>query len=174
MIVSLIVAMDEEGGIGKKGELPWRLSADLKHFKKLTWGHHLVMGRKTFESIGRALPGRTSIIITRNTQFTARGCLIAYSLDAALALADKHGDQEAFVVGGVQIFAQALPKANRLYLTRVHARRGCDVYFPPLKLEDWRLVEQIEHPADESNEYDFTFLFLEKIEDSKTENQGVF
>ena len=162
MIVSLLVGVDEAGGIGKRGKEPWRLSDDLKRFKSLTWGHHMIMGRKTYESIGRALPGRTSIVITRNPDFQAPGCLIVSSLASALRLAEEQGEQEAFVIGGGQIFSQALPLAQRLHLTRVHANLDCDVFFPPLVEREWAVIEHSEHPADEKNEFPFTYLLLER------------
>jgi len=162
VIISLVVAMDEAGGIGKMGKLPWRLSADLKRFKNLTWGHHLIMGRKTYESIGRALPGRTNVVITRSTTFEAEGCLVAGSLAAALRMAEERGEQEAFVIGGGQIFAQALPVAQRLHLTRVHARLDCDVFFPPLDEMEWVELERSLHPADDKNEYPATYFLMER------------
>jgi len=162
VIISLVVAMDEAGGIGKMGKLPWHLSADLKRFKNLTWGHHLIMGRKTYESIGRALPRRTNVIITRSAAFEAVGCLVAGSLAAALRMAKERGEQEAFVIGGGQIFAQALPMAQRLHLTRVHARLDCDVFFPFIKEEDWVVKESSQHPADENNEYPATYFLMER------------
>lgn len=162
MIISLVVAMDEAGGIGKMGRLPWRLSADLKRFKNLTWGHHLIMGRKTYGSIGRALPGRTNVIITRSVTFEAEGCLVAGSLAAALRMAEERGEQEAFVIGGSQIFAQAMPVAQRLHLTRVHATLDCDVFFPLIKEGDWVVVDNSQHPADDKNEYPTTYFLMER------------
>lgn len=160
MIVSLVVAMDEQGGIGKNGALPWHLSADLKRFKQITWGSYLIMGRKTYDSIGAALPGRTNVVISRQPAFSAPGCLVACSLTAALSLAEMNGEGEAFVIGGSQIFQQALPLANRLYLTRVHARLDCDVFFPPLAEGDWQAEVTSEFPADEKNDYPSTFTLL--------------
>jgi len=162
VIISLVVAMDEAGGIGKMGKLPWHLSADLKRFKNLTWGHHLIMGRKTYESIGRVLPGRTNVVITRSVTFQAEGCLVAGSLAAALKMAEERGEQEAFVIGGGQIFAQALPTAQRLHLTRVHARLDCDVFFPPLDEMEWVELERSQHPADDKNEYPATYFLMER------------
>jgi dihydrofolate reductase len=157
------LALDEDGGIGKKGGLPWRLSADLKYFKEITWGHYLLMGRVTYQTIGRALPGRRSIILTRNLRFKAKGCLIAGSLREALQMAAGDGEQEAFVIGGGQIFEQALPLADRLYLTRVHAHLDCDIFFPRFILEEWAVRVQSEHPVDEKNDFAFTILLLEKM-----------
>lgn len=162
MDVSLIVAMDEAGGIGLAGRLPWRLSADLRHFKQRTLGHHLIMGRKTFESIGRSLPGRTTLILSRNENYTqptcqAPSCRVFPSLESALAFAREAGDEETFIVGGSEIFRQALPVATRLYLTRVHAQTQADVFFPEFELSGWRLQETFFQPADEKNEFPFTF-----------------
>jgi dihydrofolate reductase len=162
VIVSLLVAMDERRGIGIENRLPWRLSADLRQFKALTMGHHLIMGRKTFESIGRPLPGRTSIVVTRNPAFLPKGCLLANSLESALDLARARGEDEAFVIGGGQIFARALPFADRIYLTQVHATGKADVFFPEFSLEDWVELNSYEHPADEKNEHAFTFRLLER------------
>lgn len=162
MILSLVAALDEAGGIGKNGRLPWHLSTDLKRFKSLTWGHHLVMGRKTYESIGRALPGRTNIVITHKQDFQAPGCLIASSLEAAIGLADRHAETEVFIIGGGQIFKQALPLANRLDLTRVHARLDCDVFFPPLDEHEWIEVYRMAFPADDKNDYPTTYYVYER------------
>jgi len=162
VIISLLVAVDEAGGIGKMGKLPWHLSADLKRFKSLTWGHHMIMGRKTYESIGRALPGRTSIIITHKTDYQAPGCQVASSLAAALKMAEERGEQEAFVIGGGEIFILALPVAQRLHLTRVHATLDCDVFFPALDEGEWVELERSEHPADEKNEFPFTYILMER------------
>jgi len=155
--------MDELGGIGKDNRLPWHLSSDLKRFKQLTLGHHLIMGRKTFETIGRPLPGRISIVITRDPQYQAEGCLVAPSLKEALDLARKPGETEAFIAGGGEIFTLALPLADRIYLTRVHAQVDADVIFPPFSIQGWRQIESIEHAADEKNDYSSTFnLFVNK------------
>jgi len=152
--------MDEMGGIGKDNRLPWHLSSDLKRFKQLTLGHHLLMGRKTYETIGRPLPGRTTIVITRNPQYQAAGCLVAPSLEEALGLARENGETEAFIAGGGEIFTLALPLADRIYLTRVHAQVEADVFFPPFSLEGWRQIETIEQPADEKNDYPAKFILL--------------
>jgi dihydrofolate reductase len=154
--------MDEMGGIGKDNRLPWHLSSDLKRFKQVTLGHHLIMGRKTYETIGRPLPGRTTIVITHNPQFQAEGCLIVPSLEEALDLARENGETEAFIAGGGEIFTLALPLADRIYLTRVHARVKADVFFPPFSPEGWRQIESIEHLADEKNDYPSTFIILVK------------
>ncbi|MBE0411613.1 MAG: dihydrofolate reductase [Anaerolineales bacterium] len=167
MIVSLIVALDEKGGIGLEQRLPWRLSADLKRFKSLTMGHHLIMGRKTYETIGKPLPGRTTIIITRNPHYSAPGCsevqcLIAQSLKQALKLASDCGDDEVFIIGGGQIFNQSLQLADRIYLTQVHAEVDADTFFPLLDQNQWSEVKSSYHPADELNQYPTTFKILSR------------
>lgn len=160
MIVSMIVAMGEDGCIGKDGRIPWRLSADLKRFKRVTMGRHLIMGRKTFESLGRPLPGRVNIVITRSKDYQVQGCLVANSLQDALAVAEGNGESEVFVIGGGEIYAQALPLAGRLYLTKVHTKRDGDVFFPAYNLDDWEEIERDFHAADEYNEYPVTFTVL--------------
>lgn len=157
--LSLIVAMSENRVIGRDGDLPWRLPADLRRFKKLTMGHTMVMGRKTWESIGRALPGRRSVVLTRQADYEAPGADVVGDLDAALALADDH----VFVIGGAAVFAEALPISGRLFLTRVHADVEGDVAMPAF--EDsvgddgrrWYVVEQEKHEADERHAHAFSF-----------------
>jgi dihydrofolate reductase len=163
MLISLIAAMDQEGGIGRGGQVPWHLRADLQRFKRLTLGHPVIMGRKTFASIGRALPGRTNIVITRQRSFQAADCQVASSFDRALELAVQTGADEAIVIGGGEIYAQALPKASRLYLTVVDTRADCDVFFPLFDLAEWLEIERIETPTDEKNQYASTFCILERI-----------
>ena len=162
MIVSLILAMDEEGGIGKKGQVPWHLRTDLQRFKQITLGHHLIMGRKTYESIGKPLSGRTNIIISRNKQFEATGCLVVHSFLEALDLAAQSGENEVFVIGGGDIFAQALPAADRLYLTCVQTRAGCDVFFTGFNWNEWVEVKKTEHPVGDRDSFASTFYLLER------------
>lgn len=162
MIVSLIVAMDRKRGIGRDNALPWRLSADLKRFRELTMGHHIVLGRKTYESIGKPLPGRTMIIVTRNTAFSAEGSFIVHSLEEALALAEARGEAELFICGGAEIYAQALPRADRLYLTEVDAEVAADTFFPAFDGDAWREEASEIWPADEKNQYSSTFRVLQR------------
>ena len=162
MIISLIVAMDERRGIGKEGKLPWRLSSDLKRFRELTMGHHMIVGRKTFESIGKPLQGRQMIVITHNAAFRADGCLVAASVQAGLAVAQERGETEVFVIGGAEIYAQTLDAADRLYLTQVHAEVDADTFFPELNYDLWTEKQSIYQPADEKNQYAFTFKLLER------------
>ena len=164
-MISLIVAASTNNVIGVQGHLPWRLSADLKRFKSLTMGKPIVMGRLTHESIGRALPGRQNIVITRQSRYEAPGCAVARSTDAAIALA---GDaDEVMVIGGGEIYRQFLPRADRIYLTRVSVDLEGDAHFPPLDDGEWLESTSNAHAADESNEYDAAFSVLERIKPSQ-------
>lgn len=140
MRLSIIVAVAENGVIGRDNDLPWRISADLKRFKALTLGHHLLMGRRTFESIGRALPGRTTIVLSRGTPDLPAGVALAHDLDQAIDLARSAGETEAFVAGGAAIYAMALTRADRIYRTRVAIRAEGDTYFPDWDPAGWHLV----------------------------------
>lgn len=160
MIVSLIAAMDKRRGIGRDNQLPWRLSADLKKFRELTMGHHIVVGRKTFESIGKPLPGRQMIIVTRNRNFNAEGCAICHSLAEAIELARSRGESELFICGGAEIYQHSIALAERLYLTFVDAEIVADTFFPEFNQLDWEERESVFHPADEKNEFPFTFKLL--------------
>lgn len=161
MIKSLIVACDENYLIGNENKMIWYLPADLKHFKLTTSGHHIIMGRKTFESIGRPLPNRTSIIVTRQKDYTQEGCLIAHSLEEAFEMAKS--DSEAFVIGGGEIYKQALELVDKLHITRVHHQFEGDCYFTKPDFENWKLTESEIHKANEKNAYDYTFEVWEKI-----------
>jgi dihydrofolate reductase len=160
MSLSIIVALSENHVIGSGNQLPWKLSADLKRVKSLTMGHHLIMGRKTYESIGRPLPGRTNVIITRNGSYAPEGCVVVNSLAAALELAKE--DSEAFVFGGGEIFREALPLVNKIYLTKVHCMIDGDTHFPELNSSDWTELEREEFKSDEKNEYDYSFITLQR------------
>lgn len=160
MRISLIVAAAENGVIGAAGELPWKLSDDLKRFKAVTMGKPIVMGRKTWESIGRPLPGRRNIVITRQDGYAAPGCDVVASPEDAVAAA---GDaEEIMVIGGSQVYERCLPLADRVYLTRVHADVDGDAFFPALDEDEWRLVSDQSHTADERNEFDFSFRVYER------------
>lgn len=161
--LSAIVAMSENRVIGYKNQLPWHLSADLKHFKSITMGHPILMGRKTHESIGKALPGRTNLILTHNSSFQAPGCVVVTSLNRAMEEAMLIGSNEIFIIGGSEIFKQLLPNTTRLYLTIVHANVVGDAFFPELDLAIWRELEKTSHPADAENEYGYSFILLEKV-----------
>lgn len=157
-IISLIVAMDEHRVIGYQNQLPWHLPADLQHFKQLTLGKPILMGRNTFESIGKPLPQRPNIVLTRDVQFQAEGVLIAHSLQEACALANDAA--ELMVIGGAHVFQQTLPLAHRMYLTKIHHRFVGDTYFPQWDAKAWQEIESTFRPADEKNAYDMTFITL--------------
>ena len=158
-MVSIIVAVAENGVIGDKNTLLWHISEDLKHFKAVTTGHPVIMGRKTYESLGRPLPNRTNVVITRQ-QAEIAGCTVAHSLGEALALFP--GDDEVFVIGGAQIYGEALPAADRFYLTRVHRAYEGDTRFPEWDAAEWRLVGSESFPCGERYEYPFTFETYER------------
>ncbi len=156
----MIVAMDANRGIGVGNRLPWRLPADLKRFRELTMGHHLVVGRKTFESIGKPLPGRRMIIVTRDRDYRTEGCLVARSISEALDLAKERGESEVFIGGGAEIYAQTLGLADRIYLTSVDVEVEADAFFPEWDESEWIEQEHELHPADEKNQYPLTFKVL--------------
>jgi dihydrofolate reductase len=161
MVISLVVAMARNHVIGRDNALPWRLPEDLKHFKATTLGKPVLMGRKTFESIGKPLPGRTNLVLTRATDWKADGAVVAHSVDEALA--SVANSTEVAVIGGAEVFQLLLPKASRIYLTRIHADIPGDTVFPPLDLSQWREVDRRELAADERNAYDMTFVTLERV-----------
>jgi dihydrofolate reductase len=159
MTISLIAAVTENGVIGRDNDLPWHLSTDLKRLKQLTMGHYLIMGRKTFESVGKPLPGRTIVVISRQPA-TRDDVLFATSIDEALAMAAD--DPEPFIAGGSQIFEQSFARAERMYLTRIHATIAGDAFFPDYDSTEWQLVEREDHEADAKNDYPFSFLLYER------------
>jgi len=160
MFLSLIAALTPNRVIGANNRLLWRLPAELQYFKKTTLGKPIIMGRKTHESIGRALPGRRNIIISRDKNFKAAECEVVHSLDDALALVKDN--EEVMVIGGAQIYQQALPLAQRLYLTLVHHEFAGDVFFPEWHAAQWHEVSREERPLDAENIYDVSFIVLEK------------
>lgn len=162
MILSLIVAVSENGVIGKDNQLPWHLPNDLKYFKNQTWGMPILMGRKTFESISKPLPGRKSIVITRNADWKHDGVDVVHSVEAAIAKAQELGVKEIFVIGGAEIFHTSLSMAHRIYLTRVHHQVEGDVYFDNPEPEQWNLVKRQFCHADEKNAYSHTFQVWER------------
>ncbi|MFW6145362.1 MAG: dihydrofolate reductase [bacterium] len=160
-MLSMIVAAAENNAIGKDNKLLWHLPDDLKHFKNTTKGHHIIMGRKTFESNGLPLPKRTNIIITKNKDFTADGCLIVHSIDEALEIAKN--DNEPFIIGGETIYRQAMPLAERIYLTRVHTEIEGDTFFPEIDENEWEEKSREYHEKDEKHPYPFSIITLERI-----------
>ena len=153
--------MARNGTIGRQGGLPWHLSADLKNFKAITMGKPIVMGRLTHESIGRVLPGRENIILTRNKNYEAEGCTVINDLGAVMARSDEF--DEIMLIGGAQLYADAMPLATRLYITEVHAQVDGDVFFPEFDRKQWQESEREFFIADEKNEYDFSFVVLKRI-----------
>lgn len=158
--ISLIAALDKNGVIGDGDRIPWRLPADLRYFKRVTMGKPLVMGRKTYESIGRPLPGRQNIVLTRQRDFEAPGCTVVHSLEEALAAA---GDaEEVMVAGGGSVYRQFLSRADRLYLTFVETTAEGETTFPPFDREKWRLIFEEAHPADGDNPFPYRFTIFER------------
>lgn len=159
---SIIVAASENNVIGKNNTLPWRLPADLKRFKQLTSGHAVIMGRKTFESIGKPLPNRKNIIVTRDIQYSVPAAYIAHSLNEAVALC--HDDTEPFFIGGSEIFRSSMQFVQRIYLTLVHTQIDGDVFLEPISPEVWDEVYREAHRADEKNEFDYSFINYQRKE----------
>jgi len=170
MRISLIVAVSRDSVIGKDGAMPWHLPADLRRFKRITLGKPVVMGRRTHESIGGPLSGRTNIVLTRDRRFRAEGCIVAHSLDQALAAARAvtEVDQgaapaEVMIIGGAAVYTAFLPRADRIYLTRVDAEVAGDTRFPDLDPGEWMETDREQRPADAQNPYACTFLVLDRI-----------
>lgn len=160
-MIAIVVAAAENNVIGKDNGLIWHLPADLRHFKQLTMGHPMLMGRKTFESIGKPLPGRTSIIITNQKDYAADGCIVTHSVQEAIEQA-KALDEEVCIIGGAEVYRQALPFTDTIYLTRIHHTFEGDVFFPELKDEEWETLKQEHHEPDEKNKYSYSFITLRR------------
>ena len=167
MILSLIVAASENNVIGKNGTLPWHLPDDLRHFRSITKGHPVIMGRKTYESIGHALPERTNVVVSRTLQSAPEHCLLARSLEESLQVLHPAVDEEVFVMGGSALFALSLAMADLLYLTRVHAQIDGDAFFPEVDFSVWKEVSSEVHPMDDAHQYPFTFFLYERIRPSQ-------
>jgi dihydrofolate reductase len=165
MKVTVIVARSRNGVIGKDNDLPWHLPADLKYFKQVTMGHHILMGRKTWESIGRALPGRTSIVITRDVHYKAEGAIVTHSLAEAIQKAIEGGDTEAFVIGGAEIITQAVEQglADHLHITEIQADVEGDIFLDKPDQTIWKEISREHYKADEKNNMDFDFVEYAKI-----------
>ncbi|HIF52251.1 MAG TPA: type 3 dihydrofolate reductase [Thiotrichaceae bacterium] len=160
MQLSIIVAMDRNRVIGRGDTLPWHISTDLKNFKKITMGNPIIMGRKTHESIGRPLPGRENIILTRDKNYTSEGCTVLHSMDEIFEHC-KEVD-EVMITGGSEIYKLSLEQATRLYLTEVHTEIEGDTFFPEFDRSEWREVSREDHSSDEKNEFDYSFVLLER------------
>lgn len=159
-LISQIVAMTENRVIGRDNAMPWHLPADLAHFKQTTLGKPIVMGRKAHEAIGRPLPGRRNIVMTRNPEYSAAGCEVVHSAEQALAAAGE--TEEIAIIGGEDIYRLFLPMTDLIHLTLIHTELEGDTWFPALDERDWRIVEEQERPADDKNPYRITFQRLER------------
>ncbi|HBF36292.1 MAG TPA: dihydrofolate reductase [Firmicutes bacterium] len=158
-MISLITAMSKNRVIGNKGRMPWNLPADLTYFQKMTMGHPVIMGRKTFEAIGRPLPGRENVIITGNQNYQPKDCLILHSIDGAISFCNH---KNGFVIGGSQIYQQFLPLADRLYITFINKIFRGDSFFPKIDPQLWQLTSQTQGEQNQQNPYDYSFLVYEK------------
>lgn len=165
--LALIVAMSDNRVIGNKNQLPWRLSGDLRYFKSTTMGKPIIMGRKTYDSIGRLLPGRANIIVTRNAHFAVDGAIVVNTLEAAIgqarAIAEHDDVDEVMCIGGAQLYHEILPYIDRLYLTAVHAKIEGDAFFPELKVGHWQERKHESYKADSENDYDYTFIVMDRL-----------
>jgi dihydrofolate reductase len=163
-MTAIVVAASENNVIGREGGMPWHLPRDMKFFKSLTTGHPVIMGRKTFESLGKPLPNRTNIVITRNENYTAEGCAVVSNIEEAIQRAQTT-DETIFIIGGGEIYRQALSLCDRVYLTRVSVSVDGDTYFPRLDEKKWKLTAEEVYEKDEKNAYNLSFLTYEKIRD---------
>lgn len=163
MRIALIAAAAENGIIGRDNQLPWHLPDEFRHFKQTTEGHHVIMGRRTWESRGKPLPKRANVVVTSQADYPAPGAIVVRSLSEALRRAEEAGEEEAFVIGGTLLYAEALAIADRLYLTRVHATFVGDAVFPSFDESQWREVERREHPIDDRHAFAFTIRTLDRV-----------
>ena len=162
MTLSAIVATAKNGIIGKDNEIPWCLPADFAYFKRITLNHHIIMGRNCYESIGRPLPKRTNIIVTRNPFYIATGCITVHSITEGVKIAKQNGETEAFIIGGGEIYKQTMQLLDKIYLTEVDLDTEGDVFFPEFNPAEWHLISEEKHEKDEKNEWDYTFKIFEK------------
>ena len=160
--LSIIAAVAANGVIGRNNGLPWHLAGDLKWFKALTLGHHMIMGRRTFDSVGKPLPGRTTVVVTRDASYCAPGVIVAPAIDDALAVASH--DDEPFICGGAEIYRQTLHRADRMYITQVHAEVDGDTFFPDFDdVNEWKLADREDFEADAKNDYAYSFLTYDRV-----------
>ncbi|MCU0318154.1 MAG: dihydrofolate reductase [Amoebophilaceae bacterium] len=160
MIKSLIVAKTDNHVIGQGNQLLWHFPKDLQHFKRITMGHHVIMGRKTFAAINKPLPGRKLIIVTRNPNYQVSGCTVVHSITAALAVAEQMGETEVLIAGGGEIYQATLGLADKIYLTEIKAKLEGDAFFPTIHANEWKEVKRTHHPADEKHRYAYNFVEL--------------
>ena len=162
MIISAIVAMNPDGLIGDQNKIPWHLPADLKYFKKITLGHHILMGRKCFDSIGKSLPGRKNIVVTKNPTFIVTDCISTNSIEEGILIAQQNKEEEMFILGGGEIYRQSMHLVNKLYLTMVQFNGSGDVFFPQIDYDEWSLISDEKHTSDDKNNYDYSFLIYKR------------
>ncbi|MBA3648265.1 MAG: dihydrofolate reductase [Chitinophagales bacterium] len=160
MIISIIAAVSQNNVIGNNNKLPWHLPADMKYFMQTTLGHHILMGRSTFDSLGKALPKRTNVIITRQPDFKAEGCIVCHDIKSAIEFSEKNLETECFIIGGGEIIRQSLVWADKIYLTRIFHNFQGDTFFPILR-DDWVITREDPHEADEKNPFPYSFQVLE-------------
>jgi dihydrofolate reductase len=165
-MLSHIVAASENNVIGSNNELPWKLPDDFKYFKNKTWAMPVIMGRNTYESMKKDLPGRINIVVTKRTEWHPENVFVAHDIEKAIELAKESDAKEIFIIGGGEIFKQTIGIVDRIYLTRVHTTIDGDTYYPQIDASRWKLVKSDPHPADEKNNYPYTFEVWEKIEKS--------
>ncbi|MFZ6014620.1 MAG: dihydrofolate reductase [Bacteroidota bacterium] len=165
MIISAIAALAQNRVIGKNNDLPWRLPDDMKFFMQTTKGHHVILGRKNYDSLNpkfKPLPNRPNIVVTRQKGLDAPGCVIVHSVEEGITLAERQKETEAFIIGGAEIYKIAMPYIQRLYLTEIHAVIDGDIYFPEFDKKEWKEVSRVPHPADERHPYAFDFVIYER------------
>ena len=165
MIISAIAALSRNKVIGKNNDLPWRLPDDMKFFMETTKGHHVILGRKNYDSLHekyKPLPERTNIVITRQSGFQAPGCIVLHAIEPALEIAKKNSEKECFIIGGAEIYQLAMPHTTRLYLTEIDAHIDGDTYFPDIRKEDWKEISRKNHPADQRHAYAFDIVVYDR------------
>lgn len=162
-MISILVAMDKNRVIGVNNQLPWHLPADLQYFKRITMGNPIIMGRKTFDSIGRVLPGRENVVLTRSENYSPPGCTIIHSVEEIKTLRAERKEEELFVIGGAELFRQVLDFTDRLYITQIEAEFEGDTFFPEINLDEWNLISKEKGIKDEKNPYEYYFLMYERI-----------
>jgi len=162
MLISAIVAKAKNNVIGKDNDIPWYLPADLKYFKRVTTGHHIIMGRKVYQSIGKPLPKRTNVIVTRNPFFIVSNCFIANSIEEGINIAQENSDDEVMIIGGGEIYKQTMDLWDKLYITEVDAVVAGDIYFPEMDLDQWALVSKEDHQKDSKNQYNYSFQVYDR------------
>jgi dihydrofolate reductase len=163
VIITIIVAVDRQNGIGKNNQLPWHLTDDLKHFRRVTMGHHVLMGSKTYQSSQGKMPGRKLIVLSRDPAFQPADAQVARNLEEGIQIASSAGEDELFVIGGAMVYALAISKATRMYLTRVETDAQCDVFFPNYDESEWKLIHGQHFAAGGKNDWEFEILTMEKV-----------